>query len=69
MIVFDTPEYYELFYTEYFQSIIFESRKVFAKAYNAPKFYLDADIEENSIISGFQAYNLEYDLLSYQHPL
>jgi hypothetical protein len=61
-IVFDTPEYYELFYTEYFQSIIFESRKVFAKAYNAPKFYLDADIEENSIISGFQAYNLEYDL-------
>lgn len=61
-IVIDTPEYYELFYTEYFQSIIFESRKVFAKAYNAPKFYLDADIEENSIISGFQAYNLEYDL-------
>lgn len=61
-IVFDTPEYYELFYTEYFQSIIFESRKVFAKAYNAPKFYLDADTEEKSIISGFQAYNLEYDL-------
>lgn len=61
-IVFDTPEYYELFYNEYFQSIIFESRKVFAKAYNAPKFYLDADIEEKSIISGFQAYNLEYDL-------
>lgn len=61
-IVFDTPEYYELFYNEHFQSIIFESRKVFAKAYNAPKFYLDADIEEKSIISGFQAYNLEYDL-------
>ena len=46
----------------HFQNIIFESRDVFAKAYNAPKFYLDADIEEKSIISGYQAYNLEYDL-------
>ncbi len=60
-IVFDTPEYYELFYTQYFQNIIFESRDVFAKAHNAPKFYLDADLEEESIISGFQAYNLDYD--------
>ncbi len=61
-IVFDTLEYYELFYTTQFQNIVFNARDVFARAENAPKYYLDADLEEESIISGFQAYNLGFEL-------
>jgi hypothetical protein len=55
-------DYYELFYNEYFSNVVFEPRVIHPKAYNAAKYYLDADIVEKSIISGFQAYNLEYDL-------
>ena len=61
-IIYDTFEYYEFFYTSQFQNIVFTSRDVFAQAENAPKYYLDADLEEESIISGFQAYNLGFDL-------
>mgnify|MGYP006092818575 CR=1 FL=1 len=61
-IKFDTLEYYELFYNERFTKIIFEPRIIHPKAFNAAKHYIDADREDNSIISGYQAYNLEYDL-------
>ena len=61
-IQYGTLEYYELFYTLQFQNIVFDAREVIAQAKNAPKYYLDADIEEESIISAFQAFNLEYDL-------
>lgn len=61
-ILFDTLEYYELFYTLQFQNIVFEAREIFPQAKNAPKYYLDADAEEESIISGYQAYNLSFDL-------
>ena len=61
-IVFDTLEYYELFYTTQFRNIVFQAQDVFARAENAPRYYLDADLEEESIISGFQAYNLSFDL-------
>ena len=55
-------EYYELFYNERFTKIIFEPRIIHPKSFNAAKHYIDADREDNSIISGYQAYNLEYDL-------
>jgi hypothetical protein len=61
-IELDTFAYYQLFYTRHFRNIIFESRTIIAQAKNAAKYYLDADLEEKSIISGYQAYNLEYDL-------
>ena len=61
-IKFDTLEYYELFYNERFTKIIFEPRIIHPKSFNAAKHYIDADREDNSIISGYQAYNLEYDL-------
>jgi hypothetical protein len=61
-IKFDTLEYYELFYNERFTKIIFEPRIIHPKSFNAAKHYIDADREDNSIISGYQAYNLEYNL-------
>lgn len=61
-LTFDTPEYYEYFYENHFRNIVFKTRIIHPQAYNAAKYYLDADFEEPSIISGYQAYNLEYDL-------
>lgn len=61
-IKFDTLEYYELFYNESFTKIIFEPRIIHPKSFNAAKHYIDTDREDNSIISGYQAYNLGYDL-------
>jgi hypothetical protein len=61
-IKFGTLEYYELFYTERFSNIIFEPRVIHPKAFNAAKHYIDPDRNDDSVISGYQAYNLGFDL-------
>lgn len=61
-IKFGTLEYYELFYTVRFSNIIFEPRVIHPKAFNAAKHYIDPDRNDDSVISGYQAYNLGFDL-------
>lgn len=61
-IALDSIQYYELFYTDVFQRITFKPRVIHPKAFNAAKHYIDADRNDDSVISGYQAYNLDYEL-------